>query len=227
MPSNALLPIEFLMGVVAEEKLITINWAAYGGDVNTVQRSQYFQAIADLTRNRDELLAKSHQGLGLDSLVKVPAFGSTRPESGVFSVEEFPYQPWTMSTPWERKLAMEVSEFLEVASIEWWSTKHMVERTTAEKKELVEKARGEMHFRNSNTCAFWACTTNAAPEWVKSFGFREFDGNMAAKEIEDGCEDARKSNLQELKDHAIATCQSIGRSAELLDFITTLGKLFP
>jgi hypothetical protein len=42
MLSNALLPIEFLMGVVAEEKLITVNWAAYAEDVNTVQRSQYF-----------------------------------------------------------------------------------------------------------------------------------------------------------------------------------------
>jgi hypothetical protein len=144
MPSNALLPIEFLMEVVAEEKLITVNWATYGEDVNTVQRSQYFRAIADLTRDRDELLAKSHHGLGSDSLVKVPAFGSTHPESGVFLVEEFPCQLRTMSTLWARKLAMEVSEFLEVTSIEWWSTKHMVERTTVEKKELVEKARGEM-----------------------------------------------------------------------------------
>jgi hypothetical protein len=83
-----------------------------------------------------------------------------------------------------------------------------------------------LHFRNSNTCAVWACTTVAALEWVKSFGFCEFDGDMAAKEIEDDCEDARKSNLQERKDHAIATCQSIGRSAEFLDFITMLGKLF-
>jgi hypothetical protein len=49
-----------------------------------------------------------------------------------------------MSAPWARKLAMEVSDFLEVTSIEWWFTKHMVERTTAEKKELAEKAKGEM-----------------------------------------------------------------------------------
>jgi hypothetical protein len=49
---------------------------------------------------------------------------------------------------------------------------------------------------------------------------------MAAKEIEDGCEDAWKSNLQERKEHAIATCHSIGCLAEILDFITTLGKLF-
>jgi hypothetical protein len=100
MPSNALLPIEFLMGVVAEEKLITVKWAAYGEDVNTVQCSQYFRAIADLTCIRNELLAKSYQGLGSDSLVKVPPFGSICPESGVFSVEEFPCQSLTMSTPW-------------------------------------------------------------------------------------------------------------------------------
>jgi hypothetical protein len=151
MPSNALLPIEFLMGVVVEEKLITINCAAYGEDVNTVQCSQYFRAIADLTRDRDELLVKSYQGLGSDSVVKVLPFGSTHPKSGVFSVEEFPYQSLTMSTPWARKLAMEVSEFLEVASIEWWYTKHMVERTIVEKKELAEKARGEMVVMDSFT----------------------------------------------------------------------------
>jgi hypothetical protein len=151
MPSNALLPIEFLMEVVAEEKLITVNWVAYGEDVNTVQRSQYFRAIADLTRDRDELLAKSHQGLGSDSLVKVPAFRSTRLESEVFSVEEFPCQLRTMSMLWARKLAMEVSEFLEVTSIEWWSMKHMVERTTVEKRELAEKARGEMMVMDSFT----------------------------------------------------------------------------
>jgi hypothetical protein len=57
---------------------------------------------------------------------------------------------------------------------------------------------------------------------VNSFGFREFDGDMAVKEIEDGCEDARKRNLQERKEHAIATCHNIGRSAKFLDFIITL-----
>jgi hypothetical protein len=46
---------------------------------------------------------------------------------------------------------MEVSEFLEVASIKWWSTKYMVERTTTEKKELAEKARREMAVMDSFT----------------------------------------------------------------------------
>jgi hypothetical protein len=84
-----------------------------------------------------------------------------------------------------------------------------------------------VHFRNSNTCAYDLCKSMAGPEWAKSFGFKEFDADMAAMEVSEGFDEAMKLVLHARREVALAKAPNAGQPIHVETFVCSLvGRWF-
>jgi hypothetical protein len=154
MPSNALLSLEFVMGIVAETKNIRVNWAAYGEQQNVKQHVGHQNVVDEMVCERTQLLVLQVKDETQDSILKVTATDSVR------GVREFRLRSEQAGFPtirvsstfdarWAQKLATEFGDLLKLAAMEWWSAKHEADQMLLEERRIGEEACSEMNVMDS------------------------------------------------------------------------------
>jgi hypothetical protein len=60
-----------------------------------------------------------------------------------------------------------------------------------------------VHFGWENLCADKSCKGRISPDWLKSFGIREFDEDMYKQEVLDHCEEDKMEEIMQRRAEAM------------------------
>jgi hypothetical protein len=138
--------LEFTIAVVAEtQRHMQVNWASFAVAMNKEQRTKYQAAVDGLAKKRSNLQLDCKNGgsecdskitfLGTnlrDKLVLPDHLQSFRKHAGVVHFDS-----------WVKKITTEISELRSLVSVEWLSSKQSLEKSSGEKRSLVERTRSE------------------------------------------------------------------------------------
>lgn len=151
MPNNCLLSMEFIMGMIAEDKKIKVNWAAFGVEQNIKQRAGSAKGVIELSHDLEESGGLGLQSVGCASGSKMTGSESVEKSlaSEISAERRSGEDSGGLTTAWSQKLASEVLDLLHLASVEWYASRQAVLRQSTENVKLEEKTRGEMHVMDS------------------------------------------------------------------------------
>ena len=147
MSTNNLLSLEFIMGILAEEKTIKVNWLAFGEDTIAKHRQAYYKKQGELIKLRAELLAQSGQCILMtatrvlgESDSRSNLMGLDVTSNGCGGSRELKMCP-DLPSEWMSKLTEEVQELLRLSSLKWYLQRELIKKASAEKMMLSDQTR--------------------------------------------------------------------------------------
>jgi hypothetical protein len=73
-----------------------------------------------------------------------------------------------------------------------------------------------VHFGRDNLCADKLCKGRISPDWLKSFGIKEFDKEMYSQEVAEGCDEGRQGEILKWRSEALLHCPDYDESISIL-----------
>jgi hypothetical protein len=73
-----------------------------------------------------------------------------------------------------------------------------------------------VHFGRDNLCADKLCKGCMSPDWLKSFGIKEFDEEMYSQEVAEGYEEGKQGEISKRGSEAIVHCPDFDEGTYIL-----------